>query len=310
VLLTEDDLRQVLSIGDAIGAVEETLRERTAGTARVLPRQAVPVRGGSLVVTSGGVEGPGVAGVRLYAVGYAENTQLTAVWDCTTGRLAGIIMGGALGAMRTGAIGGVAFKLLAPAHVDRVGVIGAGAQARTQLLALAAVRQPSRVAVYRRDPERRRHVAQVLAAELDLPVEAAPSAEAAVREADVIITATNSGRPVIDPDWVRQGAHVSSLGPLYRDRTELDPSLVERADVLVTDFPEQYEREDQFLLQGTPHLSRLQDLAALAAAPPARPETATTLFLSHGLAGTDMAVAAVALANARRLAVGRPLPES
>lgn len=308
LVLTEADLQRVLPMADAIGAVEAALRERAAGTARSLLRTGIPVRGGRLVFTPGGFERLGVAGLRVYAAGYPGDTQLTAVWDAATGKLSGLILGGLLGAIRTGAIGGVAFKLLAPEAVRTVGVIGAGTQARTQLLALCAVRRPQRVRVFRRDPQRRREAAAALAAELGIPVDPAPSAEAAVRDAEVVITATPSATPVVAAAWVRRGTHVSSLGPKYRSRTELDPALVDRADLLASDFPEQYRAEPEFLLHGTPHLDRLADLAQLLTAPPLRDPAAITVFLSHGLAGTEVAVAAAALENARRLGLGTRLP--
>ncbi len=305
VVLTDEDLERVLSMPEAMAAVEQVLAERQGGSAVVLPRMALRAGEHGLVFTPGALAGLGVAGLRVYPVGTPSDEQLVAVWNLRQGTLEGLVLGSALGALRTGAIGGVAAALMAAPDASVVGVIGAGRQARTQLLAIRAVRPISRVTIYRRDAARREEMARKLSSELGLPVEAAPSPQAAVAEADIVVTATPSPEPVLRVEWLKPGAHVNSLGPKYRGRSEIGLDLVEQAEWLVSDFPEQYRGEVEFILHGTPHMERLRDLAELYATRPQRPAGAITLFLSHGLPGTEVAVAAAAFRRAVELGVGR-----
>lgn len=303
-LLTEGDLSRILDFDLAIGAVEAALRERGLGTAIALPRTGMKTAGGQLVFTPGGFAGMRAMGLRVYTAGLPEDEQLVAVWDALSGQLVTVILGRLLGAVRTGAIGGVAVKLLARPDAHIIGVIGAGQQARTQLMAAVKVRQINEVRIYRRTSELRERLARLWSEELGVSVRAVADSHEAVAGADIVITATPSPEPVISADWLALGVHVNSLGPKYRGRSEIGIDLIERADLLVSDFPEQYRREEPFILQGTRHLERLEDLATLLVKGVNRARDAMTVFLSHGLAGTEVAVALAFARRAEELGVG------
>jgi len=308
LVLTDADLAQVLGMPAAIRAVRGALRERVEGSSPRLVRTAIDVGAGRLVLTPGGYGGIQSAGLRAYTAGYPFESQLTLVWDTSRGLLDGLVVGSALGRLRTGAIGGVAFQVLAPKEVAKVAVIGAGPQARAQLEALLAVREPEWVEVYRRDGDGRVRAAQELREAFRIPVTPASSPETAVRGADVVITATTSGAPVVQADWLARGAHVTCVGPKARERTELDVEVARRANLIASDTPEQCRADPEFVLAGSDELERLQDLAELMTDDEPRAHNDLTLYLSHGLAGTEVAVATAALEAARQLGVGEPLP--
>lgn len=290
-LITDADMDRLLDMPVAIDAVETVLRERAAGTAMSPLRQTVPIGEAALVLTSGGSTEARVAGLRVYPTGHGADEQLVAVWDMASGRLTAVFVGDQLGAVRTGAIGGAAIRLLSRPDSRVLAVIGPGRQGLTQLLAALAVRPIRDLRIYRRTFDLSRAQARDLSARLAVPVTAAETADEAVKDADIVVLATRSAEPVLRADWLKPGAHVNALGPKWRGRSEIGMDLVERASVLASDFPEQFADEGEFILHGTPHLERLQDLAALQVAPPRRGPDDVTLFLSHGLAGTEVAVA-------------------
>jgi ornithine cyclodeaminase/alanine dehydrogenase-like protein (mu-crystallin family) len=219
-----------------------------------------------------------------------------------------VILGSGLGATRTGAIGGVAAKWMAPVGARRLAILGGGVQSRTQLRALRVVRPTlTEVRVFRRDRARREETARQWSTESGLDVQPADSAREAVDGAEIVVLATDSATPVVETDWLRDGAHVTSLGPKYHGRSEVGLDLLETADWLVSDFPEQYAREPEFLLHGTPRESQIRDLAALVGERPVRDPGLRTVFLSHGLAGTEVAVAHRSLSSAARLGVGQEI---
>lgn len=304
LLLTDQDLKKALPMSEALVAVEGALRERANRTAVSLQRTSFRVSNSSLVFTPGGYRELGVMGLRVYVTGVPEDQQLVAIWDSQSGQLLSVIVGSDLGAIRTGAIGGIAVKRLARPDAAILGVVGAGRQARTQLLAIQQVRSIRKVLLHSRNPSRREKVARSLSAEMGLSVEAVPTAEKAVRSADIVILATDSAIPVIEARWLKAGTQVNTLGPKYRARSEIGIDLIERADWLVSDFPEQYQTEPEFILHGTPHLTRLEDLAQVLISGRERPREITTVFLSHGLAGTEVAVARAAYLNALRHGIG------
>ncbi len=305
ILLTGEDLAHCLPMSAAIGAVEEALAERAAGSSATPPRTTWELPPSAMTITPGGFQGLGVHGLRVYVRGGPED-QLTAVWELRTGQLLGILLGPELGALRTGAIGGVAVDRMAGPSAARVGVVGGGRQARAQLEAIRAVRPGVReVRIFRRDPARRSETASRWARETGLDVRAAGSASEAVADASIVVLATDSDRPVLDADALPAGAHVNTLGPKYRGRSEIGLDLLRGADWIVSDFPEQYRSDPEFIAQGTPELDRMQDLARFKARE--RPAGIRSVFLSHGLAGTEVAVAYRALERAGRLGIGQLL---
>jgi ornithine cyclodeaminase len=184
----------------------------------------------------------------------------------------------------------VAIDHLACPEASVVGVIGFGRQGWLQIEAALSVRTIRTVKVYRRDLEALAVSANQAGRAWNVDCVAVADAEEAVRMADIVITATHSPYPVFKASWLKPGAHINALGPKYVGRTELGSDVVARADLLVSDFPEQYRSEPLFILQGTPHMERLQDLA-WTLQNSRRKEAGServTLFLSHGLAGTEI----------------------
>ncbi len=307
LLLSDADVRACLTMGEAVEAMRDAFARRAAGQMVSAPRSGIEVGGAGLVWTPGGFLDQMTMGLRLYPTGVERGEQLVALWDAAGGGLRCLVLGPSLGRMRTGAIGGVAIDLMAREDAAVLGVIGLGPQAEQQVAAALAVRAIRRIQVFRRDAALRRRTAAAWAELFGVEVAEANGAEEASRGADVVVTATGSRAPVLRAEWLAPGAHVNSLGPKYRGRQEIGVDLARRANLLACDFPEQYVGEADFFLQGTDELARLQDLGALAARGAHRGARDVTLFLSHGLAGTEVRLAQAAYERARALGIGQEI---
>lgn len=275
-----------------IPAALEAMREALGAHARGRLNAPARLHAADLTFTVGALSaeaGEGVLGFRAYhTLDTPHDDQLVAVWDTSTGRLTGVVVGSALGPLRTACLGAIAADRLARPEAQTLGVIGSGVQARAHAVAVAQVRPLSRVRVYSRSAEHRKALAQELRGR-GLPAEATDSAEEVARESDLLTLATNSPVPVIESGWVRPGTHVTTLGPKERGRHEFPTDLAARAALIVTDSPAQLNAyPGGHLLAGTP-------VTALSALPDTRrvgrtPED-VTLFLSVGLAGTEVVLA-------------------
>jgi ornithine cyclodeaminase len=212
--------------------------------------------------------------------------QLVTVHAEPDGRLAGVAVGSLLGALRTGALGGAAAGAMAPADASTAGVVGAGRQAWTQLWAVAAVRHLSDVAVFARNPERGAAFAARAVAELGVPARPVSSAEAAVRDRDIVVLATSASEPVMSAAWLSPGTALTTVGPKQVGRAEFGPDLPARADLVVTDSVAQLGGYDPpALLAGTDTVALG---AVLAGDHPGRTsDEQVTLYASVGLAGTE-----------------------
>ncbi|WP_211248877.1 ornithine cyclodeaminase family protein [Deinococcus frigens] len=238
-----------------------------------------------LTFTAGGT--PQVFGFRAYHTrDTPHDDQAVVVWDAS-GRVRGIVIGGALGPLRTSALGALATQVLADPAAARLGLIGSGTQARAHALAVASVRELEAVTVYSRDPARR----EALAAELrcaGLPAVSAASAREVCENSNLLTLATNSAAPVIETGWIRPGTHVCTLGPKERNRHEFPADLAGMAALVVTDSPAQLAAyPGGHLFADAP----VRSLGACLNDPPVRHAHDITVFLSVGLAGTEVLLA-------------------
>jgi alanine dehydrogenase len=305
LVLNDDDVNMLIDMAGAIAAVEPAFKVRPVGGFVAPPRHyaGFPNRG-ELVFTVGGLK-DGPVGFRVYDTltgGGRRNPQLIAVWDAPSGCLEGIVTGNRLGRIRTGAIGGLAIRHMAPRTATIATVIGAGRQARTQIEAAAAVRDLSEIRVCSRSIESMKAFAREMAG-LDVPVSCVGDARDAVEGADIVICATTSREPVIEAAWLKNGAHVSTVGPKLTDGHELPLEVAERASVIATDSIAQVEAMGgRYFLMPTPMGRRMTDLARVVSGEvaPRRGPDELTLFCSVGLAGTEVLIAAEVLARARR----------
>jgi ornithine cyclodeaminase len=215
-----------------------------------------------------------------------------------------ILNGSAITAIRTAAVSAVATRLLARAGARVLAILGAGVQARAHLRALAG--EFDSIRIYSPTAA---HVAALIEG-VDGAV-ASPSAEDAVRGADVVITATGSREPVLKRAWLPSGAHVNAVGASRPDARELDVETV-AASALFVDSRESLRNEAgeyqlavrKGLISGEDHI-RAELGEVLAGIRPGRiSDQELTLFRSLGLAVEDLAAAELAVANARRQGIG------
>jgi ornithine cyclodeaminase/alanine dehydrogenase-like protein (mu-crystallin family) len=164
--------------------------------------------------------------------GIPSQGGITALLDGSNSRVLALVDSAALTAVRTGAVSGLATKLLSRRDSKSVGVIGSGQQARTQLQAVCAVRKVREVRVYSPHPAHARSFAEEMTADLDADVEACRSPSRAARGADIVIAATNSAVPVLKSDDLSPGCHINSIGALP-ERVELAPEVISNSSVYV-----------------------------------------------------------------------------
>lgn len=296
-ILQDEDLDSVAFMPLAIDTLETAFLAKAAGRFVSPPRHHVSFPGqGDLVFTIGGVLGETpLAGFRAYETfNGTEHSQIVAVWSADNAKLKGIVVGERLGQIRTGAIGGLAMRHLSAPSARTVGILGSGAQARTQLIAAVAVRDITAVRVFSRDKRNRRVFAESMQRELGIAVEPTDTAAEAVADADIVLCATSSNVPVIHASDLKPGAHINTVGPKTLLGHEIGLDIADAANVIVTDSPEQTQAyTSPFFLAGSRHGYRMQELADIVAnnAPGRTSSLDTTLFCSVGLAGTEVMVA-------------------
>jgi len=314
LFLREANVAALLTIGEAIEAVEAAFRALGEGRAENRPRARVHVPGGVLHVMSAGLPDAGVLGLKAYT-GFRSGVRfLVLLYSAEDGRLLAVIEANRLGQMRTGAASAVATRALARADVHTIGLIGTGWQAQAQLEAVCMVRPIQAVRVYSPTRSHLQAFATTMSETLGLPVTPAASAQAAVQGADIVITATSARDPVLQGEWLRPGQHINAIGSNQAARRELDTAAVMRCDRIVVDSQEQARIEAGDLIapitEGRLSWERVDELAAVLVgrAPGRASDADITLFKSLGLAIEDVAVAARVYAHALAQGRGERLP--
>ncbi len=140
--------------------------------------------------------------------------------------------------MRTAIAGSIAAKFLAPADVRRIGIVGAGIQARLQLECLRPITDCRRVLIWNRTEANAETLAQSLS-DSSWDAKVAKNLESLVQSCNLIVTATPAKKPLIRADWVQAGTHITAVGADAPEKQELDEALIEKADVRVVDSASQ-----------------------------------------------------------------------
>lgn len=247
LVLSRQDVEKLLTMTDAIAAVEDGYRQLAGGHVTMPQRVATsiaPHNGIHLSMPAfvgGSGEQPGTLAIKIVTV-YSDNPArygeptiqgVVLLHDARTGKPLALMDAEQLTAMRTGAASGVATALLARPEAAVATVLGSGAQAGTQLLAVCAVRPILRAFVYSLRPEQDEAFAARMSERLNIPVTRAADMRTAVESADVLCTATNSSTPLFDGAWLRPGTHINGIGSYMRTMRELDSTTILRSRVYV-----------------------------------------------------------------------------
>lgn len=285
LFLDEGQVRQHLRMAELIPAMEKALIDFSAG------KVTQPVRSVITVDPPGGFfgmmpaltpEGLGIKIVTFYATNAERSlaTHMATIFlvDPETGTPLAVMDGTLITEMRTAAVSAVATKLLAAPDAKVLAILGSGVQARSHIEALRLVRNFEQIRVWSRTPAHAERFAEEIGAE-------AMPADAAVRDADVVVTVTNSKTPVLKGSWLKSDCHVNAVGACRPDWRELDDETM-RNVVFVDSRKGAMKESGDIILSRAKIYAELGE--ALAGKVPSRADE-TTVFKSLGMAIEDIA---------------------
>jgi alanine dehydrogenase len=324
IWLNARDIEALLTMTDAITAVEEAFRQLALGAVILPPRVGIGMArhgGGGAAMPAyvgGEINGLGLKLVTLYPdnparYGLAAVQATLVLLDPCNGQLLAVMDAGALTALRTGAAGGVAARYLARQGATRATVFGAGVQGRAQLEALCAVRPIQRAWIVDRVPAAAHAFAAEMSARLGLSVAPATDLAAAVTDADVILTATTAHEPLFDGAWLQPGVHINGIGSHAPAARELDTATIQRARVVTDQTAACLAEAGDLIIPlragaiAETHIAAQLGEVILGLKPGRTAEDEITLFKSVGLAIQDIAVAAQVYRQALATGRGQPL---
>ena len=238
--LTEKDVKEALegreTYREAVQVIEQVLKQQSEGSTYHLKRYTMthPQYPGHLWhnvrILPGMVPGIGAAAVRVYS-GYrgTNRSEVICLFDWSSMEMVAIISDYHLHAIRTASPYGVAAKYLAKPQSATLGIIGTGRYARGMAQAVCAVRPIQKIKVYSRDPKNVRAFCDIMQKALEIEVLPAANGRAAVKNADIMITATSGNAIVFEGSWLEPGVLYMSLAP-----GECDEDTVLRSRVFLS----------------------------------------------------------------------------
>jgi alanine dehydrogenase len=299
LFLTEEQVDGLVTMGDAMTAVEACFRRQGEGRATNEPRRRVRVPNGLLHVMFAADPAAGVLGLKSYTTFRGGVRFHVLLYSAEDGSLLALIEANRLGQLRTGAATGVATKYLACRDASIAAIFGTGYQAKTQVEGLAHARSLDEIRVYGRDPERRNAFCNEMSGRLGLWIVPAENPERALEGAHVVTTVTSAAHPVFDGSLLQPGAHVNAAGSNSLLKREVDDATVSRATLVAVDSLAAVPLEGGDLLsplqKGLLYPEGLVELGRIVAGkhPGRTEESQITLFKSHGIALEDIALARV-----------------
>jgi len=286
----------------AIDLLAGAFRDFGAGAAQSQPRRRLSLPSGAVLHQMAGAHGA-YFGTKIYSTHPQHGAWFVfLLYDAKTAMPLALLDANWLGQIRTGAASGLATRGLARPEAQTVAVLGSGFQAASQLEAVLAVRPIRAISVWSRSLDKAQAFAR------NYPNAAAmPTVEAALVDADIVITATTAKDPLFPAELIRPGTHINAVGSNSPSRRELPPELIHRAGQIVVDAVDQARSEagDLLLSLAPEDWNRVRPLAD---EPRRESGEAITIFKSVGIGLED--VAAGAWVYEQALAQGRvgPLP--
>lgn len=320
VLLSEQDVRIVLSMRELIGAMEAALVRFSSREVAQPLRTVIEVglQKAFVAVMPAFIHEPAALGTKVVSVfpsntaaGLPTHLATIVLLDSMTGELLSIMDGRFITEARTAAVSAVSVKLLARREASRLAIIGSGVQARSHLEALGIVRELAAVRVWSPNQDRRATFGREMQARSTVPITVAASAQEAVDGADLVVLATASRAPVVSGEWIAPGAHICAVGACRPDQREMDTALVSSGRLFVDSRVGALAEAGDIVIpmtEGAFDETHLAGELGEVAAGTVRGRTShdeITIFKSLGMAVEDVAAAHLAYLKAAERGLGR-----
>ncbi|MEM0343764.1 MAG: alanine dehydrogenase [Thermoplasmata archaeon] len=326
LILTGKQVKKLLDMKDVLGAVEDAFKHKGLGKIQMPPKVYLFYEkfNGDLRTMPSYVEDLDVSAVKIVNVhpdnpkthGMRTVMAVLVLVSPHTGQPLAFMDATHITDMRTGAASGIASKYLARPDPKILGIIGAGNQARTQMLAL--ITQYGRfeeVRIYDIFPEKtkalvrefRRHYRDNVG-----KVKGVQEAREAVVDSDIVVTCTSARAPIVMDEWVRPGTHFNCIGADAPGKQEMDPKILKRAYLVIDDW-EQASHSGEINVPLSKGQLTKEDVDAeigqvVAGLKPGRQnDEQITVFCSTGLAVQDCLTAKLVYDHAVQQRVGRSI---
>lgn len=288
LFISEEQVGELLRLEELIPALEQALVSFSSGLVRQPLRTIIPIEEHQAFLGVMPAVYGDVMGAKLVCVypgngarGLHTHLAMIQLFRSDTGEPLATIDGRLITELRTAAVSAIATKTLAPASTPVLAILGSGVQARAHIRALRLIRQFEEIRIWSRTPAHAKQLAEEVGGE-------AVALDAAVRDADVVITVTNSPEPIVRGEWLKAGAYVNAVGAVGPTRRELDAEVMRSGPVIVESREAALRESGEIVISQVPVYAELGEILA---GKKATPTGRNIIFKSTGIAVEDLASA-------------------
>jgi alanine dehydrogenase len=242
LLLSESEVQRLIDLDELIAALGQAHIQYSTGRAVMPVRLVVPLPQvqGRITSMPGYLDQDQALGMKVVTYFQDNHKQgLPAIlatvmlFSHETGKIIAAMDGTYITTIRTACASALATRCLANRETAVLGIIGAGVQARAHIRALGCVRKLSRIKIYSPSGSSGEKIRAEFENEISIPIDVVPSAEQAVRDADLVLTVSTAKEPVLRSEWLKPGAHINAVGSHRPDLREIDGATLSRSLVVV-----------------------------------------------------------------------------
>jgi ornithine cyclodeaminase len=313
VWLTEQDVVSLVTLDDAIPALERGLRALGGNEAFNVPKALGSFGDGSSMHSLGsGAPSLGYVGYKSWVHTKRGATALYTLFNAADGSVAAVIEAAALGQLRTAAMTGVGTRWLADAAADDMALVGTGTQAITQVAAINAVRPLRRLRVWSPTAEKRHAFVEQVRRQFGFAVVEAPTLEAATKDAPIVTLVTRAKEPFLHAGMLARGAHLNAVGAILPANAEFHQDVFDRVELIAVDDVTGARRASRELMErfgaDDAAWAKVRSIGERVAQNAQRPAGCdVTLFKAMGMGLSDLSVAMMALERAREQGIGHSI---
>lgn len=242
LVLSETQVASLVDIDELIAALEQAHVQYSTGKAVMPVRLVVPLPQiqGRITSMPGFLSDDRALGMKVVTY-FQENPKQNQpailgsilLFSSETGRLIAVMDGSYITAIRTACASAMATKALANPETPVLGILGAGVQARSHIQALSRVRKIARIKIYSPSGKSGAAIQKEFEAKTGIKIAVVPSPEEALRDADLVVTASTAKTPIVNAAALKPGVHINAVGSHRPDMREIDGDTVKRAKVVV-----------------------------------------------------------------------------
>ncbi|HEY0294423.1 MAG TPA: ornithine cyclodeaminase family protein [Bordetella sp.] len=316
IWLSENDVSGLVSLKDAIGALEDGLRALGSGDGFNIDKALGSFGSASSMHSLGSaLPGVGFCGYKNWINTPQGAKALYVLFDAVNGRLLALMEANVLGQLRTSAMTGLGTKWLTRPGVDDMALIGSGRQALAQVAAVHLVRPLARLRVWSPTPEKRKAFCETLRAQFDFDVVEAATLREATAGAPIVTTVTRARTPFLEAKALDKGTHLNAVGAILPASAEFHQDVFNRVGFIAVDDVSATRKASREFIDyfdqgaGAGDWARVHPLSeVIAGGKGIAGDTDLTLFKSMGMGISDLSVAMLAYQRAREAGLGLEIP--